>query len=471
MVDSLRTSVDELADMQVDGFPIQQVGALIQRIEAARAVLDVAASAIIGRFDAEGGAAHDGLRSTNSWLQQHAQMSSATATKRVRVARALRHLPDLAERCRSGRLTADQADVFARSRNERTEEAMSHDESALADLAERLRPDDFAREMRAWAEMVDTDGAEPEPGHRGRSFSFVQTLDDSWTGRLDLGSADGLFVDSAIEAMAESLWRTEDRSTDGERRSRSQRRADALVELIRRGCAKQRAGASAVVPTLHLILDAGDLEAGRGADTPGGHHIGPAGTDRLTCDGAAVEVVRDRHTGAVLDWGRRRRLVTRTQRAALALRDKGCSFPGCGAAPSECDAHHMRPWRDGGASDMSNLTLACWSTHHHLVHEGGWCVRPDEHGMPQWLRPDGTVVGRGTGWPSQLVHGGTGPPDPGLPQDLSLPPDTGVACVGIERVVHTRAAVSRSCPVEPVLGEEELTRRARQRAYSLRTAA
>lgn len=121
---------------------------------------------------------------------------------------------------------------------------------------------------------------------------------DAWT----WGSADGLFVDSAIEAMAESLWRTEDRSTDGgERRSRSQRRADALVELIRRGCAKQRAGASAVVPTLHLILDAGDLEAGRGADTPGGHHIGPAGTDRLTCDGAAVEVVRYRHTGAALD--------------------------------------------------------------------------------------------------------------------------------------------------------------------------
>ena len=292
MVDSLRTSVDELADMQVDGFPIQQVGALIQRIEAARAVLDVAASAIIGRFDAEGGAAHEGLRSTNSLLQQHAQMSSATATKRVRVARALRHLPDLAERCRSGRLTADQADVFARSRNERTEEAMSHDESALADLAERLRPDDFAREMRAWAEMVDTDGAEPEPGHRGRSFSFVQTLDDSWTGRLDLGSADGLFVDSAIEAMAESLWRTEDRSTDGERRSRSQRRADALVELIRRGCAKQRAGASAVVSVVAGAASAGASATGAtsaaGASATGS---AVAAATAVSAAAAAVSVV------------------------------------------------------------------------------------------------------------------------------------------------------------------------------------
>ena len=411
MIDVLRTATDQLSSTSVDSVPIQEVGALIQRVEAARAVLDAAASAIIGRFDAEGGAAYDGLRTTSSWLQQHAQMSSATAARRVRIARSVRHLPDLASRCRSGRLTADQADVFARNRNERTEAAMSHDESALADLAERLRPDEFAREMRGWAEMVDSDGAKPEPGHRGRSFTFVQTLDDSWTGRLDLGAADGLFLDSAITAMAESLWRIEDRSADSQHRNRSQRRADALVELVRRGCGRSSTDATAAVPTLHLTLDAGDLEAGRGADTPDGHHVDPAGTDRLVCDGSVVGVVRDRRTGAVLDWGRRHRLVTRAQRAALALRDQGCSFPGCVAPPSDCDAHHMRPWRDGGTSDMSNLTLACWSTHHRLVHEDGWSVRPDEHGMPQWLRPDGTVVDRGSGWPSHLVHPGAGPPD------------------------------------------------------------
>lgn len=462
-IEALRAATDQLAEVAVGAAPIQQVGGLIQRVEAARAVLDAASAAMISRFDAEGGATYDGLRSSSSWLQQHAQMSSSTAARRVRIARSLRHLPDLADRCRRGRLSADQADVFARNRNERTEEAMSHDESALADLAERLRPDEFARELRGWAEMVDTDGAAPEPGHRGRSFTFVQTLDDSWTGRLDLGSADGLFVDSAINSMAESLWRAEDRSDDGGRRSRSQRRADALVELVRRGCAQPSADTSAVIPTLHLIIDAGDLEGGRGADTTDGHHIDPRGTDRLICDGSVVGVVRDRHSGAVLDWGRRRRLVTRTQRAALALRDRGCSFPGCGAPPSECDAHHMHRWRDGGPSDMSNLTLACWATHHRLVHEDGWSVRPDENGMPQWLRPDGTVVGSGAGWPSHLVHPGGAPP----------PASSGLLDPNPGRVGGSGPAGGshQIRTMEPVLDDDEMVRRARFRAFSLRSAA
>ncbi len=343
--------------------------------------------------------------------------------------------------------------MFARNRNERTMDAMEQDESTLADLAEKLRPDDFAREMRGWAEMVDTDGAEPEPGHRGRSFTFVQTLDDSWTGRLDLGAADGALVDSAVNAMAESLWRSENRADESPRRSRAQLRADALVELVRRGCGRGTADSPAVVPTLHLVIDAGDLEGGRGADMPAGNHLDPTATDRLLCDGSVVGVVRDRHSGAVLDWGRKRRLVTRTQRSALSIRDGGCSFPGCDAPPADCDAHHMTPWRDGGPSDMSNLTLACWSTHHRLVHEEGWMVKPDDHGMPHWFRPDGTPVDRAVGWPPRLVQAPeTGPPEPN--HDASPP----------ERDRATG-------PPLPELDESEMTRRARERAYTLRCVA
>jgi hypothetical protein len=100
----------------------------------------------------------------------------------------------------------------------------------------------------------------------------------------------------------------------------------------------------------------------------------------------------------VLNFGRNRRVVTPAQRAALAIRDGGCSFPGCTAPPEDCDAHHIVYWRNGGRSDIDNLTLACWATHHPLAHEGGWHIVAVPHGRPRWLRPDRTPVDTAPGW-------------------------------------------------------------------------
>jgi hypothetical protein len=518
----------------------QQLGDLLQRVEAVRALVDYAASAVLARFDAEGACSYDGLRSTNSWLTQRCQMTSKSASRRLRTARALRHLPEVADGFRSGRFSADQADLFARSRNDRTAEAMTEDEAALAALADRLRPDDFGRELRGWAEMVDTDGAEPDRGHRDRSFSLLQTLDDTWTGRLDLASADGAFLHASVEAMAQALRREQEAGSavrgdadgraddDGVRRSPAQRRADALLELVRRGidpasflgrgatdpvdaadpvdpagsgCADggggpaatqdgsapadppRRARRGARLPvSLHLLLDAGDLEAGRGADTLDGHHLTPSATDRQHGDAAIIAVLKDPFSGGVLDLGRRRRVVSPAQWAALAIRDGGCSFPGCSAPPQDCEAHHIVHWRHGGPTDIDNLTLTCWATHHKAVHEAGWQVVATARGRPRWFRPDGSEVDPVPGWESHL-------------SDLSPPVRIGVA--GASHEQDERAAAARAttmrrrsrAPDGPhdrrttgrartdtgteELDEDqlELIRLARERAHALRHAA
>ena len=102
---------------------------------------------------------------------------------------------------------------------------------------------------------------------------------------------------------------------------------------------------------------------------------GPVSTatiQRLTCDGAIRRVVVDTRS-EVLDVGRARRLATPAQRAALRVRDRGCVFPGCDRPSEWCQAHHLVPFEDGGATDLDNLCLLC-SHHHHLVHEGGWSL-------------------------------------------------------------------------------------------------
>jgi hypothetical protein len=43
---------------------------------------------------------------------------------------------------------------------------------------------------------------------------------------------------------------------------------------------------------------------------------------------------------------------------------------------------------------MENLVLLC-RKHHRLVHEGGYGIRPGEHGMVEFSLPDGTGIPNG----------------------------------------------------------------------------
>jgi hypothetical protein len=72
-----------------------------------------------------------------------------------------------------------------------------------------------------------------------------------------------------------------------------------------------------------------------------------------------------------LDLGRTSRVVSATQRTALAVRDGGCGFPDCDRPLAWCEAHHLQHWLDGGPTDLANLALVC-RAHHRAVHEGGW---------------------------------------------------------------------------------------------------
>lgn len=69
----------------------------------------------------------------------------------------------------------------------------------------------------------------------------------------------------------------------------------------------------------------------------------------LACDCQLIPAVLG-SAGQVLDLGRSQRLFSGSLRRALALRDGGCSFPGCDRPPAWCDGSHMRSWADGGVT-------------------------------------------------------------------------------------------------------------------------
>jgi hypothetical protein len=55
----------------------------------------------------------------------------------------------------------------------------------------------------------------------------------------------------------------------------------------------------------------------------------------------------------------------------LAVRDRGCVFPGCERPLAWSEGHHLWHWINGGPTNLDNLALLC-RAHHRAVHEGGW---------------------------------------------------------------------------------------------------
>ncbi|NNG40347.1 DUF222 domain-containing protein [Flexivirga sp. ID2601S] len=166
-------------------------------------------------------------------------------------------------------------------------------------------------------------------------------------------------------------------------RTPGKRRADALMELIAAG-AKVAAGEVAPVgsaATILLTMELSALTDGLGgATTPGGDVLDAGAARRAACDADLIPAVLG-GPSQPMDVGRRERLVTKGLRAAVVIRDGGCTFPGCDRPPGFCEVHHVRPWWAGGETSLTNSAILC-CRHHQEVHR---------HGFMAHVRPDGVT--------------------------------------------------------------------------------
>lgn len=438
LVEHITAMSSSLLDADVPDACDDEVAALIVPMEQARALLDAAQARLVGRFDAAQMCTGDGHRSPKAWLCQHAQMSGSTVAQRLRVARTLRCLDHVRAGAEAGDLSHDQVLLFARVYGPRTEEAMRADQEALVGLVRGLTVDDAAIVLCRWKDLADADGTKPDDGLEQRSMHLSSTFSGNWTGRFDLPSADGALVSAALAQVCGELWRQERRDTEldpGFARTPAQRRADALVELVRRaisGGAGGAAGATGAggpgscahahrhdeyhgdddddddvrgarerlatpMNAVTLLVPIEDLVSGAGAATIDGDRVRAAGLDRMKCYSAITPITWSLD-GVPLDHGRTKRFPTAAQKRALIARDRGCIFPGCCSPASDCQTHHVDHWvRDQGRTDLVNLWLVCWY-HHRLLHEAGWELRTDGTGPPVWIRPGGQPLDTDPGW-------------------------------------------------------------------------
>jgi hypothetical protein len=234
------------------------------------------------------------------------------------------------------------------------------DEEGIADRAERLRDMRYLRLIPRSDRMTRLEGLlDPET---------AAIITAAYNGATSPRRQGVPFVDTALKARADELL--------ADPRTTEQIALDAFVDLIRVGSAVD--GGTILPfrrPEVVVHVQLADLDRRAGAGHLEGHHSAlpiPA-VERHICEAGIVPVLFD-DDRRVIDIGVPKRLFTRRQRIALAARDRGCTFPECDRPPSWTEAHHLKPWSEGGPTSIDNGILLC--RHHHLlVHDHGWGIR------------------------------------------------------------------------------------------------
>ncbi|WP_395658440.1 DUF222 domain-containing protein [Nocardioides sp.] len=430
-VEGVGAAVAALVGVDWDEVPAGELPGVMVELERVRARLDAARLEVADRLETSGATVGLGWASTKDFLTTVSGGRKGAGGGLLRVAAALRDLPDVRDGLADGWLSEPKARVIARRVGQlpRVEAVRAAAARVLLDKARDLDATDLDR---AWPDVIaeiDPDGRLlgreldlPRAERAAHHARFLGFSPDELGGVRISGYADAESVEEVKAALlplavpvptdpgacggiAPDLPAGRRGTTcpdpgcthDGrDPREPGARLWDALVETCRR-----LQGAD-LVPTTHgvrprltvtIALDdlRGRLHAtGR---LPGDQSLSAAAVRRLACDADLIPLVLGTHS-QVLDVGRTRRLVTTAIWLALIARDRHCTFPGCHCLPSACDAHHVIHWADGGPTSLDNLALLC--RHHHTVaHQTAWTLTIDPvTRRPAWHPPPRTGDGR-----------------------------------------------------------------------------
>jgi hypothetical protein len=313
-------------------------------------------------------------------------VAPGAAARAARVGRAAHTLPALTRQQRLGGVGIEFADAVGRGVSHIQARVPLSDEDK-ATVVTKLMIQTTPAQVAERARTIAIERASTVPGDAGavptaentdlNEMTLVQTDEGRVAATLDLDVLTGEELFAALDPLCRPVPQP-DGSPDP--RPPGRRRADAFGQIMRTYLSSsQRPMSGGVLPHVTLIRPAG-------VDSLG--FTGPVSAptaDLISCDSALATVIVD-GAEAPLDVGRAERLFTPIIRKGLGVRDGGCAFPGCGRPVSWCDAHHIRPWSEGGATSIDNGVLLC-RRHHTLIHHDGWRVYLGSDRHPWFIPP------------------------------------------------------------------------------------
>ncbi|GAA1764966.1 HNH endonuclease signature motif containing protein [Nocardioides hankookensis] len=289
-----------------------------------------------------------GATSTANWLAHETKQTRPAAHRVVRFGYQLDTHPQVRTALAAGDVLADQAhviidaitalpedldpDVVTQAVAHLVGEAAHHDARGLKRLGDRLL--DVIDPAAADAHEARILEREEQEAAQACRLTMVDDGHGKVHGRFTLPTLHGAQLRKILLALAAPKHRAATEGAGVERRPGPERMGRAFAELIERVRAKdlpQVGGTdAAIVVTISYESLIGQLEQAGVLDT--GERISPGTARRLACTARILPAVLGGRS-EVLDLGRSRRFHTKAQRIALALRDKGCTAPGCDWPP------------------------------------------------------------------------------------------------------------------------------------------
>ena len=316
-----------------------------------------------------------------AWIGAHLDVTSSKAHSLANAARRIGAMPELAEPLSSGRVGADTVRVLARTA-QAVEGTSRNVVTALTETLQIATGDGVAaanKHVRILEHTVDPGGPEEILARqRAKSYARVSEQDGGMC-RFDLllDPERGTTLRVAMDVLA-ATWIREQQYDKADPlphdvRTTEQINAHALVRLAEVFLVASHERRSArFTPQAHYYAPLNPTDGNIFAETVYGTLV-PRSVLAPPGDPAAHVIHLDGEHPVALDGKKidtrpTARLAGPEQRAALAFRDRHCTYPGCTRPPTwSLHAHHRVPYSKGGPTTLKNLALLC-SEHHGLVH-------------------------------------------------------------------------------------------------------
>jgi hypothetical protein len=380
-------ALKDVASVEPAFMSVADKQAALTALSSVRSQLD----ALTARVLAAAGDVADaqGLRDAAAWLAGETRTTQREARRDLALGRTLAQHPWVATELTSGGLRTEQARVIAGA----VDALPSHVDAQTREAAETvlvgLADKHDARDLKQIGKRI-LDVVAPEVGEsheaavleaeESRAATGVElTMSDDGEGRCRgsfvVPSHIGKMFRRHLLALANPARHTEAelRDESGELKPLRRRLGQAFVEYVERYPTEATPQTAGVNATVVVTMTLAELLAEHAtALLDDGSRMSAGQARRLACEAGIIPVVLGTDSQP-LDMGRLRRLFTKAQRIALALRDRGCTARGCATSASGCHAHHDDPWSRGGLTDLANGRLLC-PRHHRLAHDSRYAM-------------------------------------------------------------------------------------------------
>jgi hypothetical protein len=419
---ALAAAVDTLAALDFDALDPPERFAVLEWMETEQRRLTAVSHAGVARLER-----FEGCPKLPITLADVLRISPTEARRRIRDAEQLAPrttltgeplpplLPETSKAWHDGQIDGEHLEVIQKFFRDLPDHVppveVEKAEKVLADKAVNLRPDQLEKVAQRLSLHLNPDGKFSDQD-RARKRGVVlgrQRSDGMSEARLWLTPECRSYLEPLLAKYgapgmcnpADDTAATEGdpapAQVEADTRTVAQRHHDALMAVLRSQLGNPKLGQHNGLPvTVIATATLQDIQAQTGhAVTAGGTLLPIPDLVRMAAHAYHYLGLFDGVNGRALWLGRTKRIASADQRIILHAKDRGCTRPGCDAPGYHSVVHHAaKDWKNGGNTDINDLTLAC-DPDNQLVETGGWDTQILPNGQTQWIPPPGLPILRG----------------------------------------------------------------------------